>query len=159
MSTIRMEESRRYRVSREAAFAYITDPDNWPAYWPDLVGITDLPNARWREPGDTMRLRLRLGGRQVNLHMTMDRIEPPSLVTYDTAQPGLPDAAHERHFEPADEGFTYRVIVTYVPRPGPAGVLDRTVIKRGIRRALRRTLDNLDRPLASLPADGNTDAE
>ena len=41
-------------------------------------------------------------------------------------------------------GFEYRVAVRYQPRGGLAGVLDRTLVRRGLQRALRRTLDNLE---------------
>ena len=145
--TIRLERSRFYPASRETAFAYITDPRNWPEYWPDLVAVVDPEQARWREPGDTMRLRMRLLGRQTDLVMTLQHLEPPALVTYRSVQPGLPDAQHERHFEPAADGFTYRLVVTYAVRPGLAGWLDRTVVRRGIDRALRKTLNNLDHRL------------
>ena len=148
--TIRRERSRFYPVPRDRAFAYITDPRNWPEYWPDLVAVEDAGESRWREPGDTMRLRMRLLGRATTLRMTLERLEPASLVTYGSVQPGLPDARHERHFEPAAGGFTYRLVVTYAARPGPAGWLDRTVVRRGIDRALRRTLDNLERRLATV---------
>jgi uncharacterized protein YndB with AHSA1/START domain len=144
VTTIRLERSRRYPVARERAFAYITDPRNWPEYWPGLVAIMD---RRWGRPGDEMRLRMRLLGRTTTLAMTLDHLEPPARVAYHSVQPGLPDARHERHFEPAADGFTYRLVVTYEPRPGLTGWFDRTVVRRGIDGALRRTLDNLDRRL------------
>ena len=141
---IRLEQRRWYPVGREAAFDYITDPHNWPDYWPNLVSVADLDRARWQQPGDTMRVRMRLAGRKVDLRMTLDRFRAPSLVTYHTVQRGLPDAVHERHFEPAGDGFAYRLVVTYAPRAGLSGLLDRTVVKRGILGALRATLDHLD---------------
>ena len=144
---VRLEDTRRYRVPRDSAFNYITDPHNWPEYWPGLVAVTD-PQARWQHPGDTMRLQMKLAGRPTELHMTLDRIQVPSLVTYHTVQHGLPDAQHERHFDPADDGFVYRLVITYRPRPGVTGLLDRTFVKWAIRRVMRQTLDNLDRRLA-----------
>jgi hypothetical protein len=50
-----------------------------------------------------------------------------------------------RRFEPAGDGFVSRLVVSYRPRGGLTGLLDRTLVRRGIRRALRATLDNLDR--------------
>jgi len=145
---IRLEESRRYPVSREAAFDYITDPHNWHEYWPDLVAVDDV-DASWREPGDRMRLRMRLNGRPVELHLTLRERVRPSLVTYRSVQAGLPDVAHERHFTAGGApGFLYRVTVEYEPRGGPAGLLDRTLVRYGLRRAMRRTLDNLERRLS-----------
>jgi uncharacterized protein YndB with AHSA1/START domain len=141
----RVEESRYFPVAREEAFDYITDPRNWNRYWPNVVAVPELEVAQWRQPGDTMRLRMRLAARIVDLHMTLDRIDRPSRVEYHTAQRGLPTAEHVRIFEPAGDGFVYRLGVSYRPRRGLTGVLDRTLVRRGIRRALRTTLDNLDR--------------
>ena len=80
--------------------------------------------------------------------MTIIAFEPNRLVTYSSSQPGLPDAYHERGFEPDGDGFVYRLLVEYEPRPGLAGWLDRLVLERGIRRAFARTFDALDRELA-----------
>jgi uncharacterized protein YndB with AHSA1/START domain len=140
---IRIEETRRYPVTREAAFDYITDPHNWHEYWPDLVGVDDV-DAPWRDPGDRMRLRMRLNGRPVELHLTLRERVRPSLVRYASVQSGLPDIAHERHFTAGGApGFLYRLNVEYEPRRGLAGLLDRTLVRYGMRRAMRRTLDNL----------------
>ena len=140
-----IEEVRDFAVQRSAAFDYITDPDNWDRYWADLVSVADLPTARWSMPGDVVRLRMRLLGRGVDVHMTLDSVDRPNRVAYHTVQVGLPDADHERLFEPRSDGFRYRLTVSYRPRRGFAGLLDRTVVRLGIRRALRTTLDNLAR--------------
>ena len=148
---VRIEASSTFSVEREAGFDYITEPTNWPQFWPDLVDIPDLGGARWKEPGDTMRLRMRLAGRLTDVHMTLDHLERPELVRYHSAQKGLPDATHERYFEPAPDGFTYRLVVSFAPRAGPAGLLDRTLFRYAATRALRRTIDNLAQ---ELPARG-----
>ena len=67
------------------------------------------------------------------------------LVEYESAQDGLPDARHERHFAPTDGGFRYRLVVEYAPRPGVKGLYDRLLVRRGVDRALRRTIENLER--------------
>ena len=95
---VRIEKSRIYPVDREVAFDYITNPRNWPAFWPDLVDIPDLDRTTWEGPGDTARLRMRLAGRRTELHMTLDELSRPALVRYHSTQQGVPDAAHERHF-------------------------------------------------------------
>jgi hypothetical protein len=79
--------------------------------------------------------------------MTLREFIPNRLVTYESAQSGLPDAWHERHFQPVDEGFLYRIVVEYQPRGGVRGIVDRTVVRRGIDRAAGQTLDNLERLL------------
>jgi hypothetical protein len=145
---MRIERSRRFPVSPEVGFDYITKPTNWPEFWPDLVDIPDLEQTRWQEPGDTARLQMKLAGRLTELHMTLDELTRPALVRYHSTQQGVPDAEHERHFEPAAGGFDYRLVVSFAPRPGLAGLFDRTVVRYATSRALRRTLDNLGRQLA-----------
>jgi hypothetical protein len=89
----------------------------------------------------------KLLGRERELTMTVAEFEPNRLVTYASTQPGLPDAFHERHFDPDGDGLVYRLVVEYQPRGGIAGLFDRTLLARGIRRALDRTLAALEREL------------
>ena len=83
---------------------------------------------------------MRLLGREVPLEMTLRRFEPPRLVEYTTTQPGVPDARHERHFEDAGGELHYRIAVEFEPR----GLYDRILVRRGIARALNKTIANLD---------------
>jgi hypothetical protein len=148
---VRIEVNRRFGVPLREGFDYITDQDNWPQYWPDLVRIE--PGSRWREPGDRARLVLRLLGRPVELEMTLGRLAPYSAVEYTSVQRGLPDARHERHFEDADGDLAYRIVVSYQPRPGWRSVFDRLLVRRGILRAARKTLANLDRRFSEAGAE------
>jgi hypothetical protein len=145
---IRIERERIFRVPVERGFSFITDIGNWPSYWPGLVRVE--PESRWRTPGDEARLIVRLLGRDVRLVMTLRDFVPNQLVSYKSIQTGLPSAHHERHFRSRDDGFAYRIVVEYEPRPGPRGLLDRTVIRRGVTRAVRKTMLNLERELALL---------
>ena len=138
---MRVEAEHRFGVSARAGFDYITDQANWPEYWPGFVRIE--PGSRWSEPGDVTRIVVRLLGRQVPLEMTLRRFEPPRYVEYTSTQPGMPDARHERHFEDAGGELHYRIAVEYEPR----GLYDRIFVRRGITRALRATIANLDEAL------------
>jgi Polyketide cyclase / dehydrase and lipid transport len=140
---VRIEKSRIFPVEREVGFDYITKPTNWSEFWPDLVDITNLEQTRWQQPGDTARLQMKLAGRLTELQMTLDELSPPALVRYHSTQQGVPDAMHERRFEPAAGGFEYTLVVSFDPRTGVAGLFDRTVVRYATSRALRRTLDNL----------------
>ena len=102
---------------------FITNTSNWPSFWPGYVGLEE--GSRW-----------------------IKDFEPNRLVTYTSAQKGLPDAFHERHFESDGEGFVYRLVVEYAPRAGINGVLDRILLPRGIRRAFERTFVALDKLLS-----------
>ena len=140
---MRVELAHRYDVSVEHGFAFITNTVNWPRFWPGFVRLE--PGSRWAAAGDTARLVTRLLGRERELTMTVMKFEPNRLVTYTSTQPGLPDADHERHFVPDGEGFVYRLVVEYEPRGGIAGVFDRVLLARGIRRAFETTFEALGR--------------
>jgi uncharacterized protein YndB with AHSA1/START domain len=140
---IRVELGSRLPVSVQDGFDYITDPENWPEYWPRLVRIAHA--TRWREPGDRACLVLRILRREVELEMRLVRIEPYRLVEYTSTQPGLPAARHWRHFDQAGDELAYRIVVEYQPRPGWRRHFDRIVLRRAIERTLRETIANLER--------------
>jgi hypothetical protein len=142
----RVEAAHRYDVPVQRGFAFITSTENWSRFWPGYVRLED--GSRWGASGDTARLVTRLLGRERALTMTIVAFEPNRLVTYVSTQPGLPDATHERHFEPDGDGFVYRLVVDYEPRRGIAGLFDSILLARGIRRAFGRTFDSLERELA-----------
>lgn len=143
----RIELERRFAVPLRRGFDYITDPANWPEYWPGLIGVEHA--ARWREPGDRARLVLRLLGRPVALDMTLTRLEPYRLVEYTSVQRGLPAVRHERHFAADGDGFRYRLVVQFAARSGLRGAFDRLLVVRATQRAMRQTLDTLDRRLGA----------
>lgn len=35
---VRIELQHHFDVDRTTGFDYVTDPANWPAYWPGLLG-------------------------------------------------------------------------------------------------------------------------
>jgi uncharacterized protein YndB with AHSA1/START domain len=134
---------QRLPVSVDEGFAYITDPRNWPEYWPGLVRV--VAAERWQQPGDEAVLILRLLGRPVEMHMSLTRFDPPRLVEYTSTQRGLPAARHERHFTSVGGQLQYRVSVELTPRAGWRGIVDRVLVRRAVRRTLHRTLANLQR--------------
>ncbi len=140
---VRIEIEQRLPVSVHDGFDYITDPANWPEYWPGLVRIVDA--ARWRDPGDRASLVLRMLRRDVTLEMTLVRMEPYKLVEYTSRQRGLPDARHWRRFGEVDEELEYGIAVEYQPRPGWRSLLDRSLVRIGVERALGETIANLER--------------
>ena len=146
---MRIEGARDYDIPVERGFAFITDPANWPRFWPGYVRLE--PGSSWGAPGDTARLVTRILGRERTLTMTVTDFEPNRLVAYTSTQPGLPDARHERHFEARGDSFVYRLVVEFEPRSGLKGILDRLVLPRGIRRAFESTFVALARELGSAP--------
>jgi hypothetical protein len=142
-----MEAARRFDVPVQRAFGYITDTRNWSKFWPGYVRLEE--GSSWGAPGDEARLVTRLFGRERLLTMRITTFEPNRLVTYSSTQSGLPDATHGRHFEPDPEGFVYRLVVEYERRRGIAGLFDRFLLPRGVRRAFQRTFMALEHELAS----------
>ena len=140
---IRIAVEQHLPVSVRDGFDYITDPVNWPEYWPRLVRVESA--TRWREPGDRACVVQRILGREVELDMTLVRIEPYRLVEYTSNQRGLPTARHWRHFDQAGEGLAYRIAVEYRPRPGWRSLFDRFLVRRAVERTLGETLSNLER--------------
>ena len=142
---MRIELEHEFAVPLEAGFAYITDMENWPAFWPGLVRVES--GSQWRVPGDEARVVVKLLGREVELQLRLRQFEQNRLVEYESRQDGLPDARHERRFDGADGRFRYRLAVEYEPRPGLRGVYDRLLVRRGVERALHQTVANLERTL------------
>jgi hypothetical protein len=77
--------THRFAIPLRDGFDYIVETRNWPEYWPDLVEVVDADRARWREPGDAMRLRMRLLGRTTELAMSLEQFEPPWSAAGSTA--------------------------------------------------------------------------
>ncbi len=145
---IRIEREHHFAMHVEAGFAFITDMANWPRYWPGFVRIES--GSRWSATGDEACVVVRLLGRNVELRMTLRHFEENQLVEYESTQSGMPDAHHERHFVPANGGgFLYRLVVEYEPRSGLRGLYDRLLLRRGVERALRQTVANLEATLAA----------
>jgi Polyketide cyclase / dehydrase and lipid transport len=151
---VRVEVAHRFDVSVAEGFDYITEPANWPAYWPRFVRLDR--ESRWREPGDRTRLTLRMLAREVELEMALTRFVHGRVVEYTSEQRGLPAARHWRHFEQADRGFTYRIVIEYLPRAGWRGLLDRTLVRHAITKTARETVRNLERRFREQrqPSDG-----
>lgn len=140
----RLELTRDLPVGAREGFDYITNIENWPAYWPSFVEMHDRGSARWREPGDQMSVVVVARRRLTRLNMMLDEFVPYERVVYRSSQEGLPDFHHERHFSESDGRLRYTLVVAYEPR----GVFDRFILPRYVRRSLAETMDNLERVFA-----------
>ena len=142
---VHIEVSHTFPVSVAEAFAYITDMKNWPAYWPDFIRIENPDGAGWSNPNDKVTIVIKLLNRERALHMELKEFQPDTRVAYVSHQYGLPDVRHERHFKAVPAGCEYRLVVEYEPRQGFTGLFDRFLVKRSVERAMRKTVQNLDR--------------
>ena len=145
--TVLVEAERRFPVALHDGYDYITDPANWPEFWPRFVALD--PGSRWRDPGDRAGVTLELLGRDVALAMTLLRVEPYRLVEYRSEQRGFPALVHRRRFDAVDGALRFGIAVEYAPRRGWRGGADRLVLRRAVARAVRETLANLDARFAA----------
>ncbi|HET6595611.1 MAG TPA: SRPBCC family protein [Anaerolineales bacterium] len=142
---IRIEASHIFPVSVTEAFAYITDMKNWPAYWADFIRIENPSEARWSNRNDKAIVVIQLLHRERALNMELQEFQKDTRVTYISRQQGLPDVRHERHFNAAPSGCEYRLVVEFEPRRGIAGLFDRLLVSRSVKRAMHKTVQNLQR--------------
>jgi len=140
----RVEETRVLPVSRREGFDYITNVRNWRSYWPKLMDIPDEDRVSWSKPGDTARVVLEVRRKPMEMKMDLDEFRPSELVAYDSTQEGLPAFRHERHFEDKDGALEYTLVISFEPRPGLRGIVDRFFVTRVVRQSLTETLDNLE---------------
>ena len=143
----RLEVTRDLPVALRAGFDYITNVENWPAYWPKLVEIPERDSVRWREPGDRAAVVIDVRGRPTELRMTLEEFVPYDRVVYRSSQEGLPEFRHERLFRDNGGRLRYTLVIAYEPRPGLKGLFDRFVLPRYVRASLVETMGNLERVL------------
>lgn len=147
--TIEVSETGTFPVSPEQAFDYITDRGNWPGYIPGCESVREGPDAPW-EPGGSLHVRMSLAGARPELELRLEEFKRGERVRYRTPASGLlPEARHQRLFEPDPAGMRFTIAVAYEPRPGPRGVLDRTLVRGAVRRTARKTLRNLNAELGA----------
>jgi hypothetical protein len=142
---IRIEVIHTFSVPVSEAFEYITDMRNWPEYWPNFIRIGNPSEAKWSNPSDKATVVIKLLNRERALNMEMKEYQKDMRVTYVSRQQGLPDVSHERHFKAVPAGCEYRLVVEYAPRQGFTGLFDRLLVKGSVQRAMRKTVQNLDR--------------
>jgi hypothetical protein len=137
---IRIEAKQHLPVPLRDGFDYITDPANRPDCWPRQVPVRSA--KRWREPGDRTSLIPRTVGREIELNMTLVRIQPYKLVEYTSQQVGRPAARHWRHSAWSGDELAYRIAIEYSPETRLADPLRpaiRAPGRRGVMRKRSRT--------------------
>jgi len=142
---VHIEVSHTFPVSASEAFAYITDIQNWPEYWPNFVRIANPSAATWSNPGDKVTVVIRLFNRERTMNMELIEFQKDFRVIYVSRQGGLPDAHQERQFQTVPAGYEYRVVVEYQPRQGLIGLFDRLLVKGSVEKAMQKLMQNLDR--------------
>jgi glyoxylase-like metal-dependent hydrolase (beta-lactamase superfamily II) len=126
-------------LSEEEAFAFITDPDTWPAFFDSLRSTERDPD--WGQPGGHARMTNRILGRTLRSELELTEWDPPRGFSYLARQPGEPDLDNRRVLEAVPGGTRLHGTTTIVVRPGAAGMADRArlrVIDRMYRKAMAK---------------------
>lgn len=140
----RVEMTHTFPVGLQAAWDYLNDPVHWCDWFANLVSVEDA-EPRWSRPGDTVRFAYRILGRRVHGECTIDRREPPTLISYTARLPGLPSVRHEwRHTDLNGAISTAVVLESEEPESLFGKVVDRMLLPRALERDLRHTLENLE---------------
>ena len=140
-----MSARRIVPAPRRALFAFLSDLENQCLLTHDHTKPLVLGGPPGARRSAVVRVRGGLTLRRRGAARIVAAFEPNELVTYRSTQRGLPDAYHERHFDRDGDGFVYGLVVEYEPRSGMQGLLDRSLLRLGIRRAFRRTFADLAR--------------
>lgn len=141
---VRIKIDHAFPVSVDKAFSYITDIDNWSQYWPDFIRLEEHGDIKWGARGAQLLVVIHLLNRETGLNIELHSFVKDRLVKYVSRQKGLPEIWHERHFMQTSKGSGFRLIMEYQPRRGLAGLFDRILLRYSIKKAIRKTLNNLD---------------
>ncbi len=115
----------------EQAFAFLTDPLNWPSFFSSVRAASK--DAGWEGIGGRAHLTTAFLGRTFTSEMVMALWEPPRELGYVSRQPGAPTLNNHRVLEPVPGGTRLQGTTEMTLRPGLPGVLDR-IHERALRR-------------------------
>ncbi len=139
------EHAHTYPVPLKKGFDYISDFRTWPLWYVGMTEIVEPEACGWTDPGDEVRYRYKLLGRQIDAVSILDESVDLERKTFRTASPGLPEARWEYRYATAgSEAFILRVVLeTEEPTSFFGRSVDRMLLPRIVERDLKRSLENL----------------
>lgn len=147
---LRIEYGAELPVPPAQAFAFVSDPRNWPRFIASLV--TAAGGDDWGRVGGHGQMTTRFLGRTVESTMELTTWDPPREFRYLSRQPGAPDLDNRRTFEPTPNRNGTRLSGTtlVVPRSGVAGLADRAQVL-ALRRLYAGAMRRLPEVVGSSP--------
>src|SRR5689334_12359560 len=133
MIMVRIDVFHTFPVSASEGFAYLLNIDNWGQFWAGFVRVENQTSTTFDRPGVVVRMKLGID----TIDMFVQEVQKDAFLQYKTRQRLAPVMLHERYYKDVPGGFEYRVIITYEPRKGIFGLLDRTVVKRSLLKGTR----------------------
>lgn len=127
-----------FPVSAARAFAFITDPARWQAFFPGFIRLAQPERAPWGTRGDEVTVFARAAGARRALRMTLEERVPGQRVRFFMRQRGFPVVEHERIFLESESGACRVCFVArYQPRRGALAVVDRVLLAHLLSRSFR----------------------
>ncbi|MFO7549212.1 MAG: SRPBCC family protein [Acidimicrobiia bacterium] len=140
------ELSHTYPVPLEQGFDYVADFHNWPSWYVGMSEILEPEQASWRDPGDEVRFRYSVLGRQVEGVAILEDRTPAEMARFRTEVPGLPVFHFTYHYSRIGrDSFELNVTMdTDEPTTLFGRAVDRTLLPRTVERDVERSLENLE---------------
>ena len=154
---MRIEETRRFRLSRKQVYDYVIDPKTWIHWLAGLIDVTDLDQARWEQPGDQIDLVYRLLSHRIETHIELDEIQPAQYVRFHATAPAVGTVTQEWFYSDAGETSTTLRVVCETSEPTSffGKDIDPTLVPKAIEKDLKATIGNLEQILANGIPDPN----
>jgi hypothetical protein len=123
----------------EEAFAFVSDPLNWPSFFSSLRDSSR--DADWGGVGSRGQMSNVVLGRTITSEIEVTAWNPPHEFRYVSRQPGTPPLDNRRVLEPVPDGTRLTGTTEVTPRPGLAGLVDRArmlAVRRIYAKAMAR---------------------
>lgn len=130
----------RLPVGIEDAFAFVSDPANWPTFIEPVDSAE--PGPDWGTVGGTARIVSRFLGRRTVSEVELTEWEPPTRFRYTMRTEGNPTMDNLRVFEERAEGTRLEGTTEATRRPGIGGLAD-WVRLRAFHRVMSQTMRTL----------------
>ena len=140
MATVEM--SREYPAERQQLWDRLTEPENWPTFYNNMI---EARGERFSEPGDTVSTTYRVLGRNTSGTVRLLEVEPGQRIRFRGELKGLPPVEHEWSYTESEGGTTISAHMESVEVDSwLGGTLDRFVIPKQLEKDLARSLDNIE---------------
>jgi glyoxylase-like metal-dependent hydrolase (beta-lactamase superfamily II) len=134
---LRLEYGATMPLPIDEAFAFVSDPDHWPAF---INGIQSVEKGTdWGAVGGGARLTTAVLGRSVTSDLEITEWNPPAGFRYLMRQEGRPTLDNRRTFREVPGGTRQEGTTQAERRSGPAALADRlqfAVIRRMYAEAM-----------------------
>ena len=126
----------------DKVFALTIDAERDPEWNSSVVEVKDVTGLLDRVGASYVAI-LRLGGRRLDTHWEVSKVERPRLLELAATAPGGGHATSTTTFEPAGGGTDITIEADYeLPGGFVGGVADKLFVERAIERDIKHSIEN-----------------